>query len=225
LIVEHGSVPDQRDQGYHHLASALKFYRGRIAVLSSFGADAAVLLAMVAELDRDTPILFLETGRHFGETLAYRQELTTLLGLTDVRDISPLDAGSIDPSGELWYYDPDACCALRKVRPLNTALRGFDAWITGRKRHQALTRAELPHVERHAGRTKINPLLDWTLADIEAEFVRRDLPRHPLVAKGYASIGCAPCTRPVVPGQDVRAGRWAHAVKTECGIHLASPGQ
>ncbi len=209
--------------GYHHLATAIEAYRGRIAVLSSFGAEAALLLAMVADIDRTTPVLFLQTGRHFAQTLAYRQTLTALLGLTDVRDIAPADADSADPSGELWYYDPDACCTLRKVRPLAGALQGFEAWITGRKRHQASTRATLPHVELGAGRTRINPLLDWTDADIDAEFARRGLPRHPLVAEGYASIGCAPCTRPVADGEAARAGRWAHAVKTECGIHLAVP--
>jgi len=218
-----GIPSGQSGLGYRHLASAIETYRGRIAALSSFGADAAVLLAMIADIDRATPVLFLQTGRHFEETLTYRRELAAFLGLSDVRDIAPADPEAEDPTGELWYYDSDACCAVRKVRPLQSALRGFDAWITGRKRHQAATRADLSYVERDAERTKINPLIDWTRADIEAEFIRRGLPRHKLVAEGYASIGCAPCTRPVGGGADARSGRWAHAVKTECGIHLTSP--
>jgi phosphoadenosine phosphosulfate reductase len=221
-MINRDVLPSRLGLGHRHLVSALDMYQGRIAVLSSFGADAAILLAMVADIAPATPVLFLQTGRHFEETLAYRQELTALLGLRDVRDITPRDAGSADPSGDLWYHDPDACCGLRKVRPLARALLGFDVWINGRKRHQASTRADLPHVERDGERIKINPMADWTAADIDAEFIRRGLPRHPLVAEGYTSIGCAPCTRPVAAGQDMRAGRWAHAAKTECGIHLAS---
>ncbi len=200
-------------------------YQGRIAVLSSFGADAAVLLALVAEIDRHTPVLFLQTGRHFPQTLAYRASLAAFLGLTDVRDVTPTGMTQTgeakdDPTGNLWFFDPDACCALRKVRPLAAALAGFDAWVTGRKRHQAATRETLPFVETDGARCKINPLADWTAERIAAEFVRRGLPPHPLVAAGYASIGCEPCTRPVADGEDSRAGRWSHSVKVECGIHL-----
>jgi len=196
-------------------------YAGSIAVVSSFGAESAVLLALVAEIDPATPVLFVQTGQHFAETLAYRQELTAALGLTDVRDIgpSPAERAANDPSDELWRYDPDACCRFRKVTPLERALAPFGAWVTGRKRHQALTRVALPLVERVDGKTKINPLADWTADQVEAEMVARALPRHSLSLEGYPSIGCAPCTRAVASGEDPRSGRWAGTGKTECGIH------
>jgi phosphoadenosine phosphosulfate reductase len=194
---------------------------GRIAVVSSFGAESAVLLALVADIDPATPVLFVETGQHFAETLAYRDALTSALGLTDVRSIGPTDADKAahDPGAELWRYDPDACCRFRKVTPLERALAPFDAWVTGRKRHQALTRVALPLIERVDGKTKINPLADWDAAAVEAEMVRRDLPRHSLSLAGYPSIGCAPCTQAVATGEDPRSGRWAGTGKTECGIH------
>ena len=196
-------------------------YAGRVAVVSSFGAESAVLLALVAEIDATTPVLFVQTGQHFAETLAYRQELAAALGLTNVRDIGPTAAerAANDPQDELWRYDPDACCRFRKVTPLERALAPFGAWVTGRKRHQALTRVALPLVERVDGKTKINPLADWTAAQVEAEMARRALPRHSLSLEGYPSIGCAPCTRAVAAGEDPRSGRWAGTGKTECGIH------
>ncbi|MFT8680155.1 phosphoadenylyl-sulfate reductase [Gluconacetobacter sp.] len=196
--------------------------RGRIGLVSSFGTESAVLLAMAAEIDPSVPVLFLETGQHFPETLAYRDRLIAHLGLTGVRDIHPDPAqiAARDPQGQLWAFDPDACCALRKVEPLDTAIIPFDAWITGRKRSQAATRAHLPVIEPQAdGRFKINPLARWTAAELDAEMTRRALPRHPLAALGYRSIGCAPCTQPVAEGADPRAGRWAGLAKTECGIH------
>jgi phosphoadenosine phosphosulfate reductase len=196
-------------------------YAGRIAVVSSFGAESAVLLALVADIDPNTPILFIDTGQHFAETLAYRDELTKFLGLTDVRSIGPTQSeiAANDPPGELWRYDPDACCRFRKVTPLDRALAPFDAWVTGRKRHQALTRIALPVTEQADGKTKINPLADWTADEIEAEMVRRGLPRHPLSTAGYPSIGCATCTRAVATGEDPRSGRWSGTGKVECGIH------
>jgi phosphoadenosine phosphosulfate reductase len=196
-------------------------FAGRIAVVSSFGADSAVLLALVADIDPSVPVLFLETGQHFAETLAYRDELTRVLGLTDVRSIGPTAGERVanDPSDELWRYDPDACCRFRKVTPLERALKPFDAWVTGRKRHQALTRVALPVVEQVDGKVKINPLADWTAEAVEAEMVRRRLPRHALSLAGYPSIGCAPCTQAVASGEDPRSGRWAGTGKTECGIH------
>lgn len=209
------------DEGRRALRWSLDSFKGRIAVVSSFGAESAVLLALVAELDRSVPVLFLETGQHAPETLEYRQKLAATLGLLDVRDIwpSPRALAARDPDGALHAFDPDACCALRKVEPLEEALQPFAAWITGRKRTQAATRAAMPVVETADGRTKVNPLAHWDAATIEAEFVRRALPRHPLTARGFASIGCAPCTRSVRPGADPRSGRWAATGKTECGIH------
>jgi phosphoadenosine phosphosulfate reductase len=196
-------------------------FRGRIAVVSSFGADSAMLLALVADIDPATPVLFLDTHKHFLETLAYRDELAHRLGLTDVRDIRPdaVDLASSDPDGELHRWVPDDCCAVRKVAPLERALAGFDAWVTGRRRGQSLSRAALPFMETVGERIKFNPLADWSAARIMAELDRRGLPRHPLVARGYPSIGCAPCTRAVQPGEDARAGRWAGQAKVECGIH------
>ena len=194
---------------------------GRIAVVSSFGADSALLLALVADIDPTVPVLFLETGKHFAETLAYRDRLAARLGLIDLRSISPDRAALAgqDPAGALHAYDPDACCDLRKATPLADALAPFDAWITGRKRHQTANRARLAFSEFTDGKVKFNPLADWSGADIAIEFRRRGLPAHPLVAQGYASIGCLPCTLPVGNDDNIRAGRWAGRSKTECGIH------
>lgn len=195
-------------------------FRGRIAAVSAFGTESAVLLAMIAEIDRATPVLFLDTGRHFPETLDYRARLTEALGLSDVRVIAPAAeaVARTDPGGELWFFDPDACCGLRKIVPLGTALDPFAAWISGRKRFQGGARAALPMVEAAGGRVKLNPLAAYTPDQLAAEFARRNLPAHPLRAAGYPSIGCAPCTRPADPANP-RAGRWAGRGKTECGIH------
>ena len=198
--------------------------RNRIAIVSSFGAESAILLAVVAEIDPSVPVIFLETGKHFPETLAYREALARMLGLTDVRDVTPGERAlrDQDPTGELWYYDQDACCRLRKVGPLEWALAPFDAWISGRKRFQAATRSALRIVEHDGVRLKINPLADWDAERIRLEIEQRGLPQHPLVAKGYPSIGCSVCTRSVAPGEDSRAGRWAGSSKVECGIHAAT---
>lgn len=197
-------------------------FPGRIALSSSFGADSAVLLHMVSRIDTATPVLFLETGKLFGETLRYRMELAGELGLTDVRDLRPTpeNVQAHDNDGTLWRDSPDACCHIRKVVPLNEALDGFDAWINGRKRIQGGLRAEIAPVEEFDGRIKINPLAHWDLRDITAYFERYDLPRHPLVADGYGSIGCMPCTVRTADTDDVRGGRWSGQNKTECGIHL-----
>ena len=198
-------------------------FPGRVAVVAAFGAETAVLLDLVAQVDRTTPVLFLETGKHFAETLAYRDSLAAHFGLTDVRSIAPDGAAlaAEDPSGDLWSRDADRCCHLRKVAPLAQALSGFDAWITGRKRYHGDERERLLAIEAADGRVKINPLWDWQHDDVRAAFEDRRLPDHPLVAEGYPSIGCAPCTvRPHAP-EAVRSGRWTHSTKTECGIHSA----
>ena len=180
-----------------------------------------MLLHMVAEIERSIPVLFLDTGMLFGQTLDYRKQLADRLGLTDVRDLRPAfrDLVATDPSGTLWKTDTDACCNLRKVVPLDRALGGFDAWITGRKRFQSSTRARLSVIEQAGGKTKVNPLANWTKADLDTYVAEHDLPLHPLVQFGYPSIGCWPCTRAVEQGQDERAGRWAGSGKIECGIH------
>ncbi|MDL2170384.1 MULTISPECIES: phosphoadenylyl-sulfate reductase [Asaia] len=205
------------------LERSMEVLSGRMALVSSFGAESALLLALVADIDRDFPIFFLDTKRHFPETLSYRDALIDHLGLTGVVNIAP-SAKALhdrDPQDMLADFDPDACCALRKVEPMDGALNDFDAWITGRKRGQAATRASMAVFEPLAdGRAKINPLASWTRERIASEMTRRDLPRHPLTALGFKSIGCAPCTRAVAEGEDPRAGRWAGQTKTECGIHL-----
>lgn len=204
-------------------------FPGRIALVSSFGADSAVLLHMVAQVDAATPVVFVDTGFLFPETLDYRDELVGLLGLTDVRAIQPSDddLAALDPEGFLWSADPDRCCDIRKVQPLARALQGYDAWITGRKRFQSATRSALPLFEAEGERVKINPLAGWDASDLLGYLDRHGLPRHRMVAKGYPSIGCIPCTSPVKPGEDARAGRWRGKGKTECGIHLGilSAGQ
>jgi phosphoadenosine phosphosulfate reductase len=195
-----------------------------IAVVSSFGAESAVLLDLVAQVRRDVPVIFINTQKHFGETLAYRDMLAERLGLTDLRVIrpDPIALAARDATQLRWSYDPDGCCDLRKVQPLARALAPFRAWISGRKGFQA-GRSALPRLELDsadsAGRLKINPLADWDKARIDAHFAARELPRHPLEAQGFASIGCMPCTSPIKPGEDPRAGRWRGWDKTECGIH------
>jgi len=199
-------------------------FAGRIALVSSFGADSAVLLHMVGQIDKAFPIIFVDTLQLFPETLAYRDRLIDLCGLTNIITAKP-DADELareDPENFLWARDPDLCCNLRKVRPLAKAMQGYDAWITGRKRFQARTRAALPCFEMEGERVKINPLAQWTQADIDTYFTAHDLPRHDLFARGYLSIGCIPCTSPVKPGEDVRDGRWRGRGKTECGIHVAA---
>lgn len=210
--------------GLAFLRQAIDGAWGPFAVVSSFGADSALLLALVAEQDRSTPILFLDTLMHFPETLRHRDELADHLGLTGVRDIrpDPVELRLNDPDNELHQYIPDDCCAIRKVAPLERALSGFTVWATGRRRDQAASRTGLPFVEQVDGRTKINPLADWTAAEIAAEVARRGLPRHPLLPQGFRSIGCAPCTRATRDGEDARAGRWTGFNKVECGIHRAA---
>ncbi|MDF8332400.1 phosphoadenylyl-sulfate reductase [Novosphingobium cyanobacteriorum] len=199
---------------------------GDLAVVSSFGAESAVLLHLVAQVDPSVPVLFLETHKHFAETVAYRDELITHLGMTGLQIIEP-DAEELakkDENGLRWSWDPDGCCEIRKVQPLARALSHFDASLTGRKGFQSATRAGLPRFEIDRtdtqGRLKINPLASWDKDTIEAYMVEHGLPRHPLVSQGYPSIGCAPCTSKVAPGEDPRSGRWKGWDKTECGIHV-----
>lgn len=197
--------------------------RGRIAMVSSFGAESVALLHLVAQVDRATPVLFIDTRLLFAETLTYQAEVANHLGLADVRVIRAPEVAiaTRDPKNELHQRDTDACCDLRKTIPLETALEGFDGWITGRKRYQSGTRAALPRFESDAqGRLKLNPLANWAAGDVHNYLVKNNLSIHPMVVRGYPSIGCHPCTSPVRPGEDPRAGRWRGAQKTECGIHL-----
>jgi len=216
----------QAEMGRRNAQEQIEFvlreeFAGETAVVSSFGSESAVLLHMVAEVDPTTPVLFINTGKLFAETLRYRDRLQDLLGLGDIRTLAPhpLDRAAEDPDGTLWARDTDACCNFRKVIPIRRALEGFAAQITGRKRFQTQARAEMRAVEYFDGRFRFNPLSDWTQADLEAYIVRHNLPRHPLVDDGYPSIGCMPCTRRVHVGESYRDGRWAGQDKDECGIH------
>ncbi len=205
------------------LADILHGFRDEAALVSSFGAESAVLLHMISRIDKTTPVLFLETGMLFEETLIYQQYLAALFGLENVQMIRPApeDLEEQDPDGTLHQENTDGCCFLRKTLPLRRALEPYALWITGRKRHQAATRANLELFEAEKGtqRIKLNPLADWDAARIRAYMEEHNLPPHPLVGRGYPSIGCAPCTTPVKEGEDPRAGRWRGADKTECGIH------
>ena len=167
-------------------------------------------------------MIFLATGKHFRETLDYAETLSRRFGLADVRPIAPdpLDLADEDAGGRLWRTNPDLCCHIRKVLPLQRALVGFDAWVNGRKRFQGDARAGIETIEAEGGRIKLNPLAGRSAADIGAAYQSRNLPRHPLEREGYASIGCAPCTSSVPAGASRLAGRWPHRDKTECGIHL-----
>lgn len=199
-----------------------EIFPGKIALVSSFGAESAVLLHLVASIDRHVPVVFVDTLRLFPETLAYRDALADRLGLTDMRTVKPEPEklASADPYKALWMTDADACCRIRKTEPLARAMEGFDAWFTGRKRFQAATRAAIQSFEQDGARIKVNPLAAWGVDELKAYMAEHDLPPHPLVAQGYPSIGCQPCTSKVKPGEDARAGRWRGLEKTECGIHL-----
>lgn len=214
----------------HHAASdvirAATRLVPRLTLVSSFGAESVVLLHLASMVQKDLPVLFIDTELLFAETLVYQQELTERLGL---RNVTILRSGNIaqgDPDNTLHQSDPDACCALRKTQPLQTALHGFDGWITGRKRFQSGSRATLQHFEAEergdgaAPRIKVNPLAYWSARDVQAYMVENRLPRHPMVARGYPSIGCMPCTSAVKEDEDPRAGRWRNSKKDECGIHF-----
>lgn len=197
--------------------------RERLAVVSSFGTESAALLKIVADVDPAIPVVFLDTGWLFQETLDYRDLLTSRLGLRDVRSIRPLPSTlqREDANGELWLADPDACCRIRKVEPLADALAPFAAWLNGRKRFQGGDRAELAVVEADGDRLKFNPLASATAEGLKALYATADLPPHPLLASGFMSVGCMPCTTRTRPGEEARAGRWRDRGKTECGIHVA----
>jgi len=203
--------------------AASEILPGDIAIVSSFGADSAVLLHMVAQVDPSLPVYFLETGKHFAETLAYVETLKKHLGLRNVTAIrpDPKDLARFDPKGDLWETDPDSCCHIRKTEPLEPITEQFGGWVTGRKRYQTVERGVLPHFELTSDdRIKVNPLAYFSDADVNQYKIDHGLPEHPLFSKGYRSIGCAPCTSIVADGEDPRAGRWRGLNKKECGIHF-----
>jgi phosphoadenosine phosphosulfate reductase len=204
------------------IAAALRAVgRDRLALVSSFGTESAALLKVMADVDPAIPVIFLDTGWLFQETLAYRDTLIAALGLRDVRSIQPSEEAlkRDDPDRELWFTDPDACCRIRKVEPLARALKPFEAWINGRKRFQGGLRADIPVVEDDGARLKFNPFANVTPQDIAAIYASAKLPPHPLVASGFRSVGCMPCTSRTESNEDARAGRWRGKGKTECGIH------
>jgi phosphoadenosine phosphosulfate reductase len=206
------------------VAAAMKRVgRDKLAVVSSFGTESAALLKIAADVDPAIPVVFLDTGWLFEETLAYRNTLTSLLGLKDVRTIHPLEEklAREDQERDLWFSNPDRCCFIRKVEPLARALKPFDAWVNGRKRFQGGDRAAMPVVEADGVRLKFNPLANVSQDELKALYVAMRLPPHPLVASRFSSVGCMPCTSRTQPGEDPRAGRWRGRDKTECGIHLA----
>jgi len=205
------------------LRQAIELLPKDLAIVSSFGADSAVLLHVAAQVDRNLPVYFLDTGKHFRETLDYVETLRRLLGLANVVFLTPdpKDLQRFDPNGKLWETDPDSCCHIRKTEPLDAVMDGFGGWVTGRKRFQTRERGVLPHFELTSdGRVKVNPLAYFSDTDIEAYKRTHGLPEHPLFAKGYKSIGCAPCTTVVAAGEDPRSGRWRGLNKKECGIHF-----
>ncbi len=206
-------------------AAAGEIGRDRLAVVSSFGTESAVLLKFAADVDPAIPVVFLDTGWLFEETLAYRDTVTKLLGLRDVRSIMPDEAALEREDGdrELWLTDPDACCRIRKVEPLTRALQPFDGWLNGRKRFQGGDRADLSIVEADGAKLKFNPLVNISADELKAVFLSAKLPPHPLQAKGFSSVGCMPCTTRARPGESPRAGRWRDRGKTECGIHTTAP--
>ncbi|HZR89269.1 MAG TPA: phosphoadenylyl-sulfate reductase [Bradyrhizobium sp.] len=196
--------------------------RDQLALVSSFGTESAALLKVMADVDPAIPVIFLDTGWIFEETLAYRDTLIEKLGLRDVRSIKPSEEAlrQKDADGDLWFSDPDACCRIRKVEPLARALKPFSAWINGRKRFQGGLRAAIAVVEADGARLKFNPFANVTRPEIEAIYKSADLPPHPLVASGFLSVGCMPCTSRTEAGEDARAGRWRGRAKSECGIHI-----
>lgn len=197
-------------------------FPGDIALVSSFGAESIVLLDMVAKVNPATPIIFINTRKLFGETIKYRDNVAEKLGLTNIITVKPdpEDVVREDKNGLLWTRDTDACCDLRKVRPLARIMNGFGAWITGRKRFQTSERSDISLIEQDGSKIKINPLARWTQDELDRIIEDKGLPRHPLIAQGYPSIGCMPCTHRVEEGQDRRQGRWAGQNKSECGIHI-----
>ncbi len=197
-------------------------FKGKVALLTAFGAESAILLDLVSRADPATPVIFLDTGKHFAETLAYRDLAIRRFRLTDLRQIRPDPEmlAAIDPDGTLWKASPNACCGLRKVVPLRQALRPFELVITGRKRLHGGGRETVELFERFDGRLRVNPLARWSQADLDHAMENAGLPRHPLVEQGFRSIGCRHCTRPISADEGARSGRWAGSEKSECGIHL-----
>jgi len=207
--------------------AATVLFKDRLCVVSSFGAESVILLHMVSKVQPTIPIIFLNTGKLFGETLRYRDRLQESLGLMDIRSIAPSsdDLNAHDEKGNLWTKDMDQCCHIRKVLPQERATAPFQALITGRKRFQTKQRSQMDMLELHNdGKYRLNPLANWGLDQLRDYIESYNLPRHPLVKDGYLSIGCMPCTARASSDADYRSGRWAGTDKDECGIHTNIDG-
>jgi phosphoadenosine phosphosulfate reductase len=199
----------------------------QVAVASSFQAEGTCVIDLSVRIRPDIPVLFLETGFHFAETLAFKEQLAERLGLNVVDLVGDytVEEQATEFGTRLYERDPEACCNLNKVEPFTRALHGFDAWITALRRESSPTRAETPILEQYEiepGKwmVKVNPIANWTRREAWAYLKENDLPHNPLYDLGYASIGCAPCTRIRFAGEDERAGRWDGSQKVECGIHV-----
>ena len=193
----------------------------KISYVCSFGAESAIILDMISKIKKDFPIVFINTLKLFQETIDYKNYLKESLGLKNIIEIQP-ETNELkykDKNNDLWKTDTDKCCELRKVKPLNQALKNYDAWFSGRKSYHSDVRQENTMVELHDDKYIVSPLLNWKRVDIENYFLAHDLKRHPLVFQSYLSIGCTHCTSKTIDANDVRSGRWANSEKTECGIH------
>lgn len=204
------------------LAWTWQRFRPDVILTCSFQHDGVALAHMLREVAPEVPVVFVDTGFHFQETLAYRDEIVRLLGieLIQLQPVMPRDEFSARHGLDLYARNPDLCCQINKVEPLKRFLPGVRAWINGRRRDQGDTRAGIRVVEAFGGGLhKVNPLIGWAARDTWQYMQRHAIPHHPLFEQGYASIGCAPCTRPVLEGESEREGRWAGTGKTECGLH------
>ena len=207
---------------YKILAWAVRTFGQEIVMSSSFQQQSLALLHIVSQVAPELPVLFVDSGHHFPETLAFKEQITRQFGL-NVIDLHPAMSPKeqeAEYGPELWKHQPDLCCYLNKVEPMQDALRAYRAWITGIRRDQSAHRARAKVVEvRKDGLIKVNPMVMWTQADVWRHIKSHHLPTHPLYARGYKSIGCAPCTQPAGKGSRERAGRWPGRHKTECGLH------
>jgi phosphoadenosine phosphosulfate reductase len=200
----------------------------RIAIASAFQTEGTAVMHMATQIKPDIPVLFLETGYQFAETLAFKQRMTERLGLNvvDLVGEHTVQQQAETFGARLYERDPEKCCELNKVRPMFEALRGFDAWMTALRRDSSPTRADSPFLDQYEIETgrwmvKINPVANWSQQDTYRYLKDNELPRNPLYDLGYSSIGCAPCTRMRFAGEPERSGRWAGKPKWECGIHTA----
>ncbi len=204
---------------------AVRTFGNKLGMTSSFGPESGALLHMVSRANPKVPVLFLETGYHFPETLEYKRKLADFLGLENIVDLKAdtlrREKLVADYQGVPYEKNPELCCQINKVEPLDSSLKGFDAWMSGIRRRQTDFRKSIRIVEAYEGGLyKISPLANFTSRDVWWYLKEHQIPQHPLYEKGYLSIGCWPCTRPVQDGDDERSGRWAGKSKTECGIHL-----